>query len=142
MQIRAGKEEEWALIQTVNESAFETPAEASLVTALREHARPVISLVAEDGRAILGHIMFSPVRLPGHPELKIMGLAPMAASPEHQRQGIGSKLVRAGLEERAKAGHVLVIVPGTPNTTCALDFDPQRILAFAGNMIARRRYLW
>jgi putative acetyltransferase len=97
MQIRAEKEEDWAIIQTVNESAFETPAEASLVVALREQARPVISLVAEDGGAILGHIMFSPVGLPGHSELKIIWLAPMAVSPEHQRQGIGSTLVRAGL---------------------------------------------
>jgi putative acetyltransferase len=44
--------------------------------------------------------MFSPVGLSGHPERMIMGLAPMAATPEHQRKGIGSALVRAGLTMR------------------------------------------
>ena len=100
-------------------------------------------MVATDGDEIVGHILLSPVMIESEvAKTQAIALGPMAAAPSRQRQGIGSKLVRAGLEERAKAGHVLVIVLGTPNTTCALDFDPQRILAFAGNMIARRRYLW
>ncbi|MCP4942918.1 MAG: hypothetical protein GY924_13165 [Planctomycetaceae bacterium] len=71
MQVRAEKNEDRDAIQAVNESTFETPVESNLVAALREQARPVISLVAEDGGTIVGHIMFSPVALPGHPELRI-----------------------------------------------------------------------
>jgi putative acetyltransferase len=112
MRIRAEEERDWAAVQDVNESAFEASAEAHLVTALREQASPVISLVAEDGAAIVGHIMFSPVVLPGHPELKIMGLAPMAVSPEHQRKGIGSALVHAGLERCKQLGCDAVVVLG------------------------------
>ena len=98
MQIRAEAEKDWAAVKSVNESAFNRSTEADLVAELREQARPVISLVAEDRGGIVGHSMFSPVLLARRPELRIMGLAPMAVSPEHQGQGIGSALVRAGLK--------------------------------------------
>lgn len=124
VQIRAEEEKDWADVQAVNESAFETSAEAHLVAALREQVRPAVSLVAEDGRAIVGHIMFSPVALPGHPELKIMGLAPMAVAPEHQRKGIGSALVRAGLEECKKLGFGAVVVLGHPEYYWRFGFLP------------------
>lgn len=66
MLIRAEQERDWTAVHTVNLSAFETPAAADLVDALREQAEPVVSLVAEDHGAIVGHIMFSPVSLSGH----------------------------------------------------------------------------
>ena len=100
----------------MNVSAFETPAEANLVDALREQAQPLVSLVAEDNGAVVGHIMFSPVSLSGHPApLPIMGLAPMAVAPEHQRKGIGSALVRAGLEQCKQLGFGAVVVLGHPS---------------------------
>jgi putative acetyltransferase len=58
--------------------------------------------------------MFSPVSLAGHPELRIMGLAPMAVVPEHQREGIGSALVRAGLEQCKRLGFGAAVVLGHP----------------------------
>ena len=85
MLIRTKKEKDSAAVHALNVAAFETPAEANLVDALRQQARPVVSLVAEEDQAVVGHIMFSPVDFSGHPELMIMGLAPMAATPEHQR---------------------------------------------------------
>lgn len=124
MHIRAEEEQDRADIQAVNESAFERSAEAHLVAALREQARPVVSLVAEHGGAIVGHIMFSPVVLTGHPELKIMGLAPMAVAREHQRKGIGSALVRAGLEPCKKLGFGAVVVLGHPEYYPRFGFSP------------------
>ena len=44
-----------------------------------------------------------------------VALAPMAVHPEFQNQGIGSKLVREGLEQCRKLGHKIVIVVGHPN---------------------------
>jgi putative acetyltransferase len=41
-----------------------------------------------------------------------MGLAPMAVVPERQRHGIGSALVRAGLDECRRLGAVAVVVLG------------------------------
>jgi putative acetyltransferase len=114
MLIRAEEPRDWAAVHAVNVSAFETSEEASLVDALREHARPLVSLIAEDDGAIVGHIMFSPVSLAGHPSLKIMGLAPMAVAAKHQRKGIGSALVRAGLEQCAQLGFGAVVVLGHP----------------------------
>jgi putative acetyltransferase len=115
MQIRAEEDKDRAAIHDLNEAAFETAAEADLVDALREEARPIVSLVAEDDKQILGHIMFSPVALTGHPEIRVMGLGPMAVAPKYQRKGIGSELVRAGLLACAQLGFGAVVVLGHPH---------------------------
>jgi putative acetyltransferase len=112
--IRSEEHGDSAAVHGVNEAAFDTAAEADLVDILREQARPVISLVAESGGAIVGHIMFSPVTLPGHPTLRLMGLGPMAVAPALQRRGIGSALVRAGLERCRQIGSGAVVVLGHP----------------------------
>ena len=106
---RHGDEES---VRAVNLAAFETSAEADLVDALRDQAAPVVSFVAEDGATIVGHILFTPVTLVGGPHLPILGLAPMAVAPERQRQGIGSRLVVAGLEGCRRAGAGAVVVVG------------------------------
>lgn len=124
MQIRNEEKEDRAAVRAVNESAFETSAEADLVDKLRTQARPSISLVAEDGGTIVGHIMLTPVVLPAHTKLNIMGLAPMAVSPEHQCKGIGSELVWAGLEECKKLGFAAVVVLGHPEYYPRFGFTP------------------
>ena len=99
-------------VRAVNRAAFETSEEADLVDALRRAASPLISLVAEAGDAVVGHIMFSPVTLAGADALTLMGLAPMAVLPARQRQGIGSRLVSAGLERCREANAAAVVVLG------------------------------
>jgi putative acetyltransferase len=112
MQIRSERAGDVAAVRALNRMAFETIIEADLVDALRERADPTISLVADDGGSIVGHIMFSPVTLLGHEDLMIMGLAPMAVLPGQQRRGIGSALVRAGLERCRQIGCHAVVVLG------------------------------
>jgi len=112
IRIRLEEPKDYMAVHAVNEAAFETSAEANLVDALREGANPVISLVAEDDEEVVGHIMFSPVRLSGYADLKIMGLAPMAVEPGHQRKGVGSELVRVGLEKCKELGAGAVVVLG------------------------------
>lgn len=112
MPIRSEESKDRSAIHALNASAFKTPAEADLVDGLREQAQPVISLVAEENGFIVGHILFSPVTLSEHPELKIMGLAPLAVAPAQQRKGIGSALVRAGLERCRQLGFGAVVVLG------------------------------
>ena len=54
-------------VHDINVAAFGREAEARLVAMLREQARPLVSLVAEDAGAVVGHIMFSPVSLAASP---------------------------------------------------------------------------
>ena len=124
MLIRAEQEADRAPVRAVNVSAFETAAEADLVDVLREQARPIVSLVAEDGGQVVGHIMFSPVTLAGHGEVKVMGLGPMAVAAEHQRRGIGSQLVAAGLDRCRQMGFNAVVVLGHPDYYPRFGFCP------------------
>ena len=112
MRIRIAHAEDAAGIRAVNVSAFGTAAEADLVDALCERAAPIVSLVADDEGAIVGHILFTPMTLDAEPELKVMGLAPMAVAASRQRQGIGAALVRAGLDECWQLGAAAVAVLG------------------------------
>lgn len=112
MRIRPESEADRAAVRAVNEAAFETATEADLVEALHRKDVSLISLVAEvDGR-VVGHILFSPVSLAERADLNLMGLAPMAVVPDHQRNGIGSALVRQGLERCKDLGSRAVVVVG------------------------------
>jgi putative acetyltransferase len=113
MHVRAEEVADIPRIHAVNRAAFESATEAILVDALRAQA-DVISLVAEEAGGIVGHIMFSPVRLSGAEDVRAMALAPMAVVPERQRAGIGSALVRAGLESCRRHGVEAVFVVGHP----------------------------
>jgi len=115
MLIRCEETGDQTEVYALNCSAFETPAEAKLVEALRESVCPVISLVAVHDEAVVGHIMFSPVHLPEHPGAKIMGLAPMAVAPDCQKEGIGGVLVQAGLKRCRELGIGAVVVLGHVN---------------------------
>lgn len=124
MIVRDERPQDRAAVRAVNASAFETSAEADLVDALRAQVQPIVSLVAEVDGEIVGHILFSPVTLDGHPELELMGLAPMAVAPAHHRQGIGSALVRAGLERCRQLGIGAVVVLGHPSYYPRFGFAP------------------
>jgi putative acetyltransferase len=121
--VRTENTEDYEAVRRLNESAFDTPAEAGLVDLLRQQAAPFVSLVADDGGEIVGHILFSPVELSGARDL-VMGLAPMAVAPARQRDGIGSALVQAGLDECRKLGATAVIVLGHPEYYPRFGFVP------------------
>jgi putative acetyltransferase len=122
--IRDEAEADRRAIHALNRAAFGGAAEADLVDALREQADPLISLVAEEQGTVVGHIMFSPVELAGHPRLRIMGLAPMAVLPAWQGRGIGSGLVQAGLERCRELGAGAVVVLGHPDYYPRFGFSP------------------
>jgi putative acetyltransferase len=112
IRVRAEDKNDWTAVRAVNTAAFGASLEADLVDALRVRAQPLISLVAEIQGAVVGHIMFSPVALAKHDERKLMGLGPMAVLPEHQRKGVGSALVRAGLKRCEELGCDAVVLVG------------------------------
>lgn len=122
--VRAEEPQDRPSVRAVHASAFETMADADLVDALRERASPIVSLVADVAGEVAGRIMFSPVSLDRHPELRVMGLGPMAVAPAHQRKGIGSALVRAGLERCGQLGCGAVVVLGHPSYYPRFGFRP------------------
>jgi len=124
MRIRTAHSKDAAGIRAVNVSAFGTTAEADLVDTLCERAAPIISLVADDEGAIVGHILFTPVTLDTDRELKVMGLAPMAVATSRQRQGIGAALVQAGLDECWQLGAAAVAVLGHAEYYPRFGFAP------------------
>ncbi len=124
VEIRPETEADRAAVFDLNVEAFPSPAEAKLVNALRDSAEPYISLVATNGRDIVGHVMFTPITLDARSELKLMGLAPMAVSPALQRSGIGTLLVNAGLERCRELGIGAIVVLGHAQYYPRFGFRP------------------
>ncbi len=125
--IRPERPGDRAEVRRVNELAFGGPDEAALVDALRGVAEPQLSLVAEvDGR-VVGHIFFSPVSVEAEGSgFTAIALGPMAVQPEFQNQGIGSRLVRRGLEECRRIGEPIVFVVGHADYYPRFGFSPAK----------------
>ena len=98
MNIREEKTADLEAVYRVNVSAFERNGEADLVNALRLADDSIISLVAEEEGHIIGHALFSPVIISGFENLSLMALGPIAVVPNHQKEGVGSSLIKEGLE--------------------------------------------
>ncbi len=150
MLIRPERKEDIVHIQRVNEAAFERPAEAALVAALRAVGAVIGSLVAEEAGQIVGHILFSPAQLISHSDSAITptsaptthsprevvnagastvkrpiaALGPMAVLPAWQGRGVGSQLVPAGLALCRAAGYDLAIVLGHTGYYPRFGFRP------------------
>ena len=123
--IRAEQKSDQQEIAQILRQAFGRNDEADLVERLRESGILLLSIVAETEGHLVGHILFSPVTLTGAlTTIAIAGLAPMAVLPPWQNKGIGSKLVRAGLEECTKAGYDAVVVLGHSRFYPRFGFTP------------------
>jgi putative acetyltransferase len=130
--VRPETPEDREAVLLVNRLAFGREDEARLVDALRDGGYARVSLVAEADGQIVGHILFStlPIVTP-EGTIEVLALAPMAVVPTHQRQGVGSMLVREGLGTCAEVGHRIVIVVGHP------EFYPR--FGFSAKLAGRLR---
>ncbi|MBW4669719.1 MAG: N-acetyltransferase [Cyanomargarita calcarea GSE-NOS-MK-12-04C] len=98
--------------------AFAEVKVASLVEAIRNSPNfiPELSLVAAENGEVLGHILFSRIIIAAHEQsIPALALAPLAVTPNRQRQGIGSKLVEAGLSKCRELDHSIAVVVGNPS---------------------------
>lgn len=101
----------------VNHIAFGQDNEAKLVDALRNNPTvfiPELSLVAIKNNSIVGHILFTKIKLinDNKKESESLALAPMAVKPEFQHKGIGGVLIKYGFDVAKKLGYSSVIVLG------------------------------
>lgn len=125
MMIRREKPKDQDAVYAVNWAAFEQPMEGDIVNTLRAECGEALSLVAEIKERVVGHIFFSPAIIASEQgDVVGMGLAPMAVHPDHQRQGIGSALVEAGVAALEKMNCPFIIVLGHPEFYPRFGFEP------------------
>jgi putative acetyltransferase len=109
IEIRVEEPRDRDSVHRLNLVAFADGPEADLVDSLRITCEDYLSFVAVEDDTVIGHILFTPVNVDGCGAVG-MGLAPMAVLPSHQRRGIGSQLVRHGLQYLHQIGCPFVIV--------------------------------
>ena len=127
LTIRPEKPEDIDSIGYVNEQAFGRKNEAELVEKLRKRGVLTISLVTVEEGEVVGHIAFSPVAIESESSgFEALTLAPIAVLPGCQRQGIGGRLVRAGLEECRRLGHEIIVLVGHADYYPRFGFVPAR----------------
>jgi putative acetyltransferase len=113
-----------AAIRLLHRAAFGGDAEGRLVDRLRGDGKVVASLVAEEDKRVVGHILFSDIRIET-PRGILLGaaLAPLGVLPDWQRRGIGSVLVREGLDLSRERHRVAAIVVGEPSYYSRFGFS-------------------
>lgn len=125
INIREERPEDIDAIHYVESQAFGQANQADLVDALRRTDKVVLSLVAIEDKHVLGHIMFSPAVLEHEGEVfDVVALGPVAVLPERQNEGIGSMLVRNGLERCLERGYDIVFLIGHPAYYPRFGFVP------------------
>jgi putative acetyltransferase len=88
--------------------------EQFIINALRDANALTVSLVAEVGGQVVGHIAFSPVTI-SDGSLNWYGLGPISVLPEYQKQGIGKSLIHEGLSLLKALGGKGCALVGAPN---------------------------
>ncbi len=115
-------------IEALYPAAFPDEDLLPLVRALLQDKEAVLSLVAMQGSSLAGHVAFTHCRMSGNSS-GIALLGPLAVEPARQRQGIGSTLVRTGLQRLGNAGVAQVTVLGDPAYYARFGFAPESRVA-------------
>ena len=127
IQIRPEHKNDLSVISMINDMAFGQENEGNLVVKLRKNRNFIkdLSLVACMGNEIIGHILFSKIIIKNeNEEFESLALAPMSVIPELQGLGIGSELIKKGLQKATKLGYESVIVLGHENYYPKFKFTP------------------
>lgn len=124
VQIRPEAPSDADAITQLTTSAFLTAPHASqteafIVNALRRAGQLTVSLVAQAGDDLVGHVAISPVSVCSGASSASSasgwyGLGPISVVPDRQGQGIGSRLMHAALAELRRQGAAGCVVLGDP----------------------------
>ncbi|HUM46465.1 MAG TPA: N-acetyltransferase [Chitinophagales bacterium] len=128
IEIRAETPIDFSQVYELNRLAFGQDHEAKLVDHLRAGNSfiPQLSLVAMSDNTVVGHILFTKIKIIGVSgnEFTSLALAPMSVKPHLQKQGIGGQMVRYGLDKSAALGFQSVIVLGHEHYYPRFGFEP------------------
>ena len=118
LEIRAATKHDDQAIHRVTEAAFQDMPfaagdEADVVDRLRAAGALSLSLVAVIDAQVVGQITFSPAYAP-ESSGQWFALGPVSVLPEHQRAGVGSALIRQGLDAIGAMGAAGCILTGNP----------------------------
>ena len=121
-------------IRTLTDAAFvgvehSSQTEGAIVDALRDAGALTVSLVAERDGSVIGHVGFSPVLINGA-DIGWFGLGPVSVSPTLQRGGVGSALIKAGLDKLASLGAQGCVVLGDPAYYGRFGFSSDHALRY------------
>jgi len=119
MTIRPSQETDLVSILKVIETAYSDEENKVIMNFVQElsseNTSPSIkSLVAEVDNQVIGYVSYSPIYLKSDTNITGYILAPLAVSPEHQKQGVGSNLINAGIDMLTKDGAGVLLVYGDP----------------------------
>lgn len=113
--IRPSVPDHAAQIEQLYRETFPDEDLVPLVRDLLAQGPRCLSLVAIESSAVIGHVAFTRCEVEGCPGVAAALLGPLAVAPSKQGRGIGSVLVRAGLDRLAGEGIGRVLVLGDPN---------------------------
>ncbi|MHB1787802.1 MAG: GNAT family N-acetyltransferase [Acidimicrobiales bacterium] len=80
-----------------------------------------LELLAESDGKVVGHVLHSVGMVGPH---RLAALAPLAVAPAHQRQGVGSALVRESIRRAEWAGWPMIVLLGHPEYYPRFGFEP------------------
>lgn len=85
---------------------------------------PDMAYVAVSGKDVLGCIQFTVSRLESDEgrSIETVSFGPVCVLPEYQRMGIGSALIRKGIEEARTRGFPAITIYGDPSNYCRHGF--------------------
>ncbi|RJG15423.1 GNAT family N-acetyltransferase [Massilia cavernae] len=123
-------------IRALTEAAFRAAPHTShteqfIVDALRRAGVLSLSLVADEGGALAGHVAVSPVTV-SDGSGGWYGLGPISVLPARQGKGIGSLLMDAALAELRRMGAAGCVVLGDPAYYSRFGFEASPRLALPG----------
>ncbi|MBR1217402.1 N-acetyltransferase [Bradyrhizobium sp. U87765 SZCCT0131] len=115
MNIRLETAADRAAIHRIVSGAFGTAAEADLVDRLRADGDLLLSLVAEQDGAIIGHVAFSRLWIDTNgTQVAGVSLAPVAVDAAHRCKGIAQALIEDGHRRLHAGGETIAFVLGDP----------------------------
>ncbi|QZD91082.1 N-acetyltransferase [Qipengyuania aurantiaca] len=136
LTIRPESPADHAQIAVVTEAAFaevehSDGSEVAIVERLRAEGDLALSLVAEDGERIVGHVAVSPVKI-SDGTTGWFGLGPISVLPSCQREGVGLRLMQRAIADTRSQGARGIVLLGEPAYYTRFGFEHDPKLAYPG----------